>query len=282
MDPDEYRYLSRERWAGAARGWGAQRARMSEATAPVSAWLVDAVNLQPGQTVLELAAGPGEVGLLAAQRIRPGGKLIATDAVEEMVELIRARAADLGLQDEVEARAMEAEWIDQDAASVDAVICRWGYMLLADPGASLRETRRVLRPGGRVSLAAWAGPERNQWSSAIGAELIARGLMEPPEPGGPGQFAWADRTVIVRELEDAGFLDVEVDTVEFTFEYPDLDDWWDVQLDIAPMLGPTIAGISPAERDDLRDALDARLAPFVGDDGRVVLPAATHVATADA
>jgi SAM-dependent methyltransferase len=282
MDADEYRYLSRERWAGVAEGWGAQRARMSDATEPVSRWLVDAVNLQPGQTVLELAAGPGELGLLAAERIRPGGKLIATDGAEPMVELIRARAAELGLEDVVEARVMEAEWLDQDAASVDAVLCRWGYMLLADPGASLRETRRVLKPGGRVSLAAWAGPERNQWSSAIGMELVGRGLMERPEPGSPGQFAWGDAAVIVRELEDAGFTGVEVDTVEFTFEYPDLDAWWDVQLDIAPTLGQTISGISPAERDELRDALDARLAPFVEDGGRVMLPAATHVAAADA
>jgi SAM-dependent methyltransferase len=282
MDADEYRTLSRERWAGVARGWGEQRDRMRDATTGVSRWLVDAVDLRPGRTVLELAAGPGEVGMLAAERVRPGGKLIATDASEEMVELIRTRASDLGLQDVVDARAMEAEWIDLDAASVDAVLCRWGYMLLADPGASLRETRRVLRPGGRVSLAAWAGPERNAWSSAIGVELIARGLMEPPEPGAPGQFAWADTARIARELEDAGFTGVEVDTVEFAFEYPDLDTWWDVQLDIAPMLSQTVAGISPAERDELRDALDARLAPFVEDGGSVVLPAATHVAAADA
>jgi SAM-dependent methyltransferase len=199
-----------------------------------------------------------------------------------MVALILERAAELGLEDVVDARVMEAEWIDQPAASVDAVLCRWGYMLLADPGASLRETRRVLRPGGRVSLAAWASAERNPWSSVIGMELVARGLMERPEPGAPGQFAWSDPDVIVRALEDAGFLDVELETLEFTFEYPDLDAWWDVQLDLAPALAGTVAGISPADRDDLREALDARLAPYVGEGGRVMLPAATHVAAADA
>ena len=282
MDAEEYRYLSRKRWDGVARGWGEQRARMSEASAPVSLWLVDALRLQPGQTVLELAAGPGEVGMLAAERVRPGGKLIATDGSEEMVELIKARAAELGIHDDVEAKAMEAEWLDLETASVDAVLCRWGYMLLADPAASLRETRRVLKPGGRVSLAAWAGPERNQWSSAVGAELLARGLTERPEPGAPGQFAWGDPAVIRDQLGDAGFTDVELDTVEFTFTYADLDEWWDITLDISPSLAETVTGMSPAERDDLRDALDARLAPFVGDGGRVMFPAATHVAAADA
>src|SRR3954470_15755755 len=281
MDLDEYRAESLKRWGSVARGWEAHRDTMSKGTEPVMRWLVDALQASPGQTVLELACGPGETGLRAAERVRPGGKLIATDATEAMVELVRERAEKLGL-DDVEARVMDAEWIDLPTASVDAVVCRWGFMLLADPGAALRETRRVLRPGGRVSLAAWAEAPRNPWSSVIGAELAARGLMERPEPGAPGQFAWADPQVIRDHLEDAGFTGVEVETLAFTFTYPDLDEWWDVQLDLSPSLGQTVGEMTPAERDELRDALDAKLAPFVRDDGSVELPAATNVAAADA
>src|SRR4051794_1734563 len=182
MDLDEYRTQSLERWATVARGWGEQRERMRAASEPVSRRMVDALELRPGQTILELAAGPGDTGLLALERVQPGGRLIATDGTEEMVALIAQRAAELGVQDDVDARAMQAEWIDQPTASVDAVLCRWGYMLLADPGAALTETRRVLKPGGRVSLAAWLGPEHNRWSSVIGAELVAHGLAERPEP----------------------------------------------------------------------------------------------------
>jgi len=281
MDLDQYREDSLRRWGSAASGWEAQRERLREGTEPVIAWLVDALALSPGQTVLELACGPGETGLRAAERVRPGGRLIATDAAEPMVELVRNRAQQLGL-DDVEARVMDAEWIDLPTASVDAVVCRWGYMLVADPGAALRETRRVLRPGGRVSLAAWAEAPRNPWSSVIGAELAARGLMERPEPGAPGQFAWADPEVIRDHLEGAGFVDPEVEALEFTLTYPDLDTWWDVQLDLGPGLADTVRGMTPAERDDLRDALDAKLAPFVRADGSVELPAATNVAAADA
>jgi SAM-dependent methyltransferase len=281
MDLDEYRAQSRERWGRVARGWGDHRDFMGRATMPVTQWLVDALQLQPGQTILELAGGPGEVGLLAVERVRPGGRLIESDGAEEMVELVRTRVGELGL-DDVEPRVIDAEWIDLPTASVDAVVCRWGYMLLADPGAALRETRRVLRPGGRVSLAAWAGPEHNPWSSVVGAELVARGAFERPAPGEPGQFAWADRDAIGERLEEAGFTAPQLETVEFAFRYPDLDTWWDIQIDQSPMLSDTLRDMTPAERDELRDVLDARLAPHVHGDGSAELPAATHVAAADA
>jgi len=281
MDLDEYRVQSRERWGKAARGWGERREYMREATMPVTARLLDVLDLQPGQTVLELAGGPGEVGLLAIERVRPGGRLIESDTAEEMVDLVRQRVAGLGV-DDIEARVIDAEWIDLPTASVDAVVCRWGYMLMADPNAALRETRRVLRPGGRVSLAAWAGPDRNEWSSVVGAELVRRGVFERPGPGEPGQFAWADPATITEHLEGAGFTDPRVETVEFTFRYADLDEWWDIQIDQSPLLGDALTQLTPADRDELRDTLDANLARHVRDDGSVEIPAATHVAAADA
>ena len=130
--------------------------------------------------MLELAAGPGDTGLLAAELIAPGGTLISTDAVEAMVDLARARAAELGI-DNAQFQTMDAEWIDLPTASLDAVIARWGYMLLADPATALGETRRVLRPGGRVALAAWTDPSENPWASVPQQELIK--LAEPAAAG---------------------------------------------------------------------------------------------------
>ena len=157
----------------------------------MSGWLVDAIEPQPGHRVLELAAGPGDTGLLAAELIKPGGTLISTDAVEAMVEIARARAAELGI-DNAEFRTMDAEWLDLPTASIDGVIARWGYMLLADPATALGETRRVLRPGGRVALAAWTGPEDNPWSWVPLTELVRIGAIESPDLDVPNMFAFRD------------------------------------------------------------------------------------------
>ncbi|MEZ5123450.1 MAG: methyltransferase domain-containing protein [Solirubrobacterales bacterium] len=281
QDPDEFRATARERWERAAQGWGNQRGWWDRSTEPVSRWLIDAIDPQPGQTILELTAGPGDVGLRIAERIAPDGRVIATDGAEAMVEVLRERAQARGLADVVEAKSMEAEWIDLAAATVDAAVCRWGYMLLADPGAALRETRRVLRPGGRVALAAWDEPSANPWSSAVGRELADRGLIEV-DPEAPGQFFWRDQAVIAEALQDAGFTDVVVDTVRFTLTYPNPDAWWDVQIDMSPVLPTTLVAVDPAVRDEIMEAAQARLAEYAREDGSLDVPAAAHVARAEA
>ncbi|HEX4363521.1 MAG TPA: methyltransferase domain-containing protein [Solirubrobacteraceae bacterium] len=281
IDPQEYRATSRQRWAAAASGWGMHRGVMQAAGEPVSHWMVDAIDPQPGHRVLELAAGPGDTGFLAAELIEPGGTLISTDGVDEMVDQARARAAELGISN-VEFRAMDAEWIDLPTADLDGVLARWGYMLLADPATALRETRRVLRPGGRVALAAWAGPEENLWASSPIAELVALGAIDPPDLDEPNMFAFRDPALIGELLGDAGFEDIVVEQVPIVFAYPSLDDWWDTQLDISTTLARAVGAISPAQRDDLRDAIDARLSAHVAGDGRVALPGLTHVAAAGA
>ena len=280
-DAEAYRADARARWEHAAAGWEKRRAAMQRAAQPVSMWMVDQLNPQPGSTILELAAGVGDTGLLAAELVQPGGKVILTDGAEAMVEAARRRAEELGIRN-VEVRQMEAEWIDLETASVDGVLARWGYMLLADPEAALRETRRVLRSGGRVALAAWADADANPWLSAIGKELVARGHVEPPPPGEPGPFTFAEPGTIERLLDAAGFEDVHVEPLDFTFSFPSTDAHWEHQLDMSTRLQDQVRGLTPAEHTLLRDGIDERFEPWRQADGSVDLPARTWVAAAGA
>jgi SAM-dependent methyltransferase len=279
--PENYRQESRARWGVQARGWSAQAERMARVTMPVSVWMVDALALQPGGEVLELAAGTGEVGFLAAEQIAPGGTLISSDFVPEMISVAQARAERLGIAN-VRFRQVDAESIDQPAASLDGVLCRWGYMLMADPEAALRETRRVLRPGAHVALAAWTGPSENPWATIPMRELVERGHLERPDPEAPGQFAWARAGIIAERLEAAGFGEHEVDVVDFVMAFASFDDWIATQRDLASRLRETLDGLDPAERDDLMAAVREQALPFAQQDGSLVLPARTWVAVAEA
>jgi ubiquinone/menaquinone biosynthesis C-methylase UbiE len=109
-----------------------------------------------------------------------------------MVEVARRRAAELGLEN-VEHRVLDAEEIELEDDSVDGVLCRFGFMLMPDPEAAVAETRRVLRPGGRLALAVWSTPGRNPWIALGGRILAERGLAPPSQPGEPGMFVLADK-----------------------------------------------------------------------------------------
>lgn len=281
FDPEAYRADSRERWERAAPGWAAHRDAMQTAALGVSRWLIDAIRPQRGHVVLELAAGAGDTGLLAAELVRPGGKVIITDGAEAMVDIARARANEVGA-DNVELRSMEAEWIDMPTATVDAVVCRWGYMLLVDPEAALRETRRVLRPGGRVALAAWDAIDLNPWIGAGRAGVAATGLVPSPPAGAPDPFAFSEPGRIEELLYAAGFADVEVEGLDFTMSAPDLDAWWRQFTETSPSMREVIAQLAPADHYRLRDSVDGAYAPYVQPDGSVRLPARALVAAASA
>jgi SAM-dependent methyltransferase len=279
--PDNYRKESRVRWGQQASGWGAQAERIATVSMPVSVWMVDALDLQPGHEVLELAAGTGEVGFLAAEQIEPGGTLISSDFVPEMITVAQARAERLGITN-VRFRQIDAESIDQPAASLDGVLCRWGYMLMADGEAALRETRRILRPGGRVALAAWAGPGENPWASIPTGELVRRGHMDRPDPDAPGQFAWARNGIIEERLNGAGFGEHEIDVVDFVYAYASFDEWIATQRDLASRFREALDGLDAAERDDVLASVREQALPYVQEDGALALPARTWVAVASA
>jgi SAM-dependent methyltransferase len=191
IDLDAYREQSRATWDRMAPGWEDRREWFMEITGRVNAWLADALGPQGGKTVLELAAGTGDLGFLVAERAGGGARVISTDFSPEMVDVARRNGEARGATD-VEYRVLDAERMDLEDDSVDAVACRWGYMLMADPAAALGETRRVLRAGGPLAFAVWSTPDRNPWATLPAMTLIQRGHMPAPAPGAPGLFSMGD------------------------------------------------------------------------------------------
>jgi ubiquinone/menaquinone biosynthesis C-methylase UbiE len=280
-DADELRRSIGESWDASAAGWARQQAAWRSASTHVSAWMVDALALAPGMRVLELAAGAGETGFLAAALIGPGGTLITSDGSEPMLEIARGRAGELGLAN-VEFKLLDGEWIDLPLASVDAVLCRWGYMLMADPGAALRETRRVLRSGGRVALAVWDAASANQWLTIPMAVLVEHGLLEPPDAAEPGPFALGDAGLLAEMLADAGFTEIAIERLAMPIGAQDFDSWWASHLDRSERSRTAFARADESQTEAIEAQLAQRLKPFTDASGALEVPGCTLVASASA
>jgi ubiquinone/menaquinone biosynthesis C-methylase UbiE len=280
-DPEALRAELRERWERAASGWERQARHMRDFGMPVSTWMIEHAGLQPGQRVLELAAGPGDTGLLAAELILPGGVLISSDGAENMLEVARARARELGVEN-VEFRQLELEWIDLPTASVDVVMCRWGVMLTVDPEAALREARRVLVPGGRIVLAVWDQEELNPWATLTDRAMVELGHASRWDPDAPGMFALAAPGRLHEMLEAAGFVEVLVESVELSRSPRTAAEEIAEERDLSRGFADAYERLSEEERRALEDRIAALGEPYTGPDGRMVLTARSLVAAATA
>ena len=266
MDRAEHRRRSYETWQRVARGWEHNREYLQHVARPVAEWMVERLDPRPGQTVLELAAGTGDTGFAAAARLGDTGTLISTDFSPKMVAAARRVGDRLGLRN-VEYRVLDAERMDLEADSVDGVLCRWAYMLMADPVSAFRETRRVLRAGGRLCFSVWADPDRNPWAATPAGVLVAHGHAEAPEPGAPGMFSMASPERIRELAAGAGFDPPHIEEVAVSWRFEDFAAYWRFVTELAGGMAVTIAGLEEEDREVVRADLRRQLAPFRVDGG---------------
>ncbi len=270
MPGDDYRKASHRIWEEMAAGWEDYRRRVWDASRPVGEWMVDALDPQPGETLLELAAGVGDTGFAAASRLGAEGRLITTDFSQAMVDAARRRAEELGVPN-AEFRTLDAERMDLGDGSIDGVLCRWGYMLMADPGVALAETRRVLGDGGRVALSVWGDPEQNPWASIPARALLEQTGADPPDPFAPGIFAMAseERT---RGLLGAARLEPQrVENVEMAWRFESFADYWHHLTNVKGAIAMVVRSLPQSEQDALGEEIEGRLQPYA-DGGGYRLP----------
>jgi len=200
--------------------------------------------------------------------------VLSTDLSPAMVKAARRRGIE-----RAEHRTMDMQALDLPDASFDGVVCRFGYMLVPDPARALQETRRVLRPRGRLAFATWAPAKRNPWATAYGPVLIEHGLVEPPVPGEPGQFALGDPELIVSLVRTAGFAVASVEEVQVEFRFGDWDEYRRVVTSLAAALRQTLESLDDAMRLEIDTAARRRIDRFRTEKG-YRLPGVALVTTA--
>ena len=277
-DADALRARLHGMWAAVADGWAEHADYVDTRAAVATDRLLELAAPRPGERVLELACGPGGLGLAAAMRVAPGGEVVMSDVAGEMTAIAAARAEALGLTN-VSTRELDLEHIDEPDGSYDVVLCREGLMFAPDPGGAAREMARVLRPGGRVALAVWGPRERNPWLGLV-LDAASAQLGKPvPPPGVPGPFSLDDGDRLASLLAKATLDDVTVSELAVPLRARSFDEWW---TRTSALAGP-LAAMLAALPEDARQSLRARARESIGDyetpDG-IEFPGVTLIAVA--
>ena len=265
-------------WGAVAPGWEQNADFVDRRGGALTAAMLDAVSLKSGERVLELACGPGGLGMEAAELVAPDGEVVLSDIAPQMTAIAAERAQARGLTN-VNTRELDLEAIDEPDETYDAVLSREGIMLVPEPARAAGEIHRVLRPGGRASVSVWGPRERNPWLTAmleaIGAQL---GGTFPP-PGMPGPLSLGEDGKLRAALSEGGFADAEIREVEVPWRGADFEDWWQRTTALA---GP-VAKLLEAQPTEAVDAIRAHareaLSAYETKDG-LEIPGVTLVGTA--
>jgi SAM-dependent methyltransferase len=261
---DELRAHLHQMWGAVAGGWAEHADFADSRGASVTGKMLELTAPQPGDRVLELAGGPGGVGLAAAQRVGPRGEVVISDVAPEMTAIAAARAGALGLGN-VSTRRLDLEDIDEGDGAFDVVLCREGIMLVADPIRAAREIRRVLRPDGRVSLTVWGPRRRNPWLGVVFDSVSAQLGTPVPPPGVPGPFSLDDGERLEAVLSEAGLSEVEVGELSTPYHADSFDEWWARTSALAGPLAQRLATLPEHAAKELRararEAISAYQAP---------------------
>jgi SAM-dependent methyltransferase len=244
-------------WQELAPRWERGRELLWESTRAVSEWLVAALDPQPGQTILDLAAGTGETGFLAAQRLGSEGRLITSDLSPSMLGAAERLAPAFGVEN-AEFRILDAQAIDLPDASIDGVLSRFGYVLKGDPPPALAEVRRVLRPGGLFAFAVWAERERNDWMTVPASVMEERGRLPAQTEAEVRLSAKRSPISIPRLLLEAGFEAAEVAEMPVAYRFADAEELWFFVSELRGPLALALEKLGEEERGVVRAEIERR------------------------
>jgi ubiquinone/menaquinone biosynthesis C-methylase UbiE len=266
-------------WSESAPYWEKYRPVIVEMFAPVSQALIEDAGIAKGNSVLDVATGPGEPALTIADLVGPEGTVVGTDVAPEMVEAARREASRRKLQN----ARFEVAFTDSlpfPADTFDAAVSRFGVMFFPSPLDCLRDVLRVLKPGGRIAVAVWYLAEKNPFDYLI-TRVVDR-YVQPaaPKPGATDMFRFAKPGGLLALLSSAGATAASERVLQFSIRAGlSAEEFWTIRSEMSEKLRTKLAPLDGFQREALkRDAIEA-IRAYSTENG-ISIPAEVLIVTA--
>ena len=259
-------------WSESAPYWEKYRPVIVRMFAPVSQALIEDAAIRKGNSVLDVATGPGEPALTIADVVGPEGTVVGTDVAPEMVKAARREASRRKLQN----ARFEVAFTDSlpfPADTFDAAVSRFGVMFFPSPLDCLRDVLRVLKPGGRIAFAVWYLAEKNPFDYLI-TRVVDR-YVQPaaPKPGATDMFRFAKPGDLVAVLSSAGATAASERVLQFSIRAGlSAEEFWTIRSEMSEKLRTKLAPLSGSQREGLKwEAIEA-IRAYSSEDG-ISIPA---------
>jgi ubiquinone/menaquinone biosynthesis C-methylase UbiE len=235
--------------------------------APVTEALIEDARIRNGQSVLDIATGPGEPALTIADLVGPEGKVVGIDAVPEMVAAARRTADRLGFTN-ARFDVAPVEHLPFPDDTFDAVVSRFGVMFFPDPLQAVREMLRVLKPGRKLALAVWSFAERNPFHYTVARVIERYADSPPPAPDAADAFRFAEPGKLKDILTEAGAMAPSEDLHQFAIEAPvSVEDFWTLRGEMSEKLRDQIARFTSQQLTEVNQQVLEALREYSTDRG---------------
>ena len=232
------------------KDWKKQTETRQSALEEATEEMLLAAGLKSGDHVLDLAAGTGDQSLMAARKVGPAGMVLAIDLSAQMLDVAAKRAQAEGFT-AIRTRVMDAEQLDLEEGSFDAIICRNGLSLSPQLHATLRGMRRVLKPGGKLSALVWSRNPFHLLPLTILAKYVGEASANLPNP-----LSLSDPAVFAQALREAGFRDVMIRPLALRLHFVSLDAFLESRkVMIARLLGQRSQHVQQQVLNEVREGL---------------------------